>query len=332
MKKFLKISAIFFLCVIVYLIILIPFSDINKLKTGYVEKQVKNDEINYEVVDKLPNDWVNINHLPRHTVNAIMMSEDWAFYQHEGVDFNQLKEAMKKTIDKGKKLRGASTISQQVVKNLFLNKKRSFFRKFNELIITIVLEKQLPKKKILEIYLNIIEYGVNLYGIHDASYFYFKKPPSQLEIKESAFLAMLIPNPKKYAQSYRAKTLTPYARKTINSILEKLESVNLIDESKYLELKEQPLDFEKRKEVNEEAAAGIPGTEEKSNEDSLDFSKQKKYQGAGNKQIKVNTKKADDFEESYRNDPELMVDDNLLNDDGAVNRNLEKVDTEFQVE
>ena len=231
-KKTFSLLLLFFILLIgaYFLFFLLPiFKDAKLLKTHYVATVVKNDHVDYKLVTKKPFNWISPKQNPLAT-KAIMISEDWAFYNHEGVDLNQIKETVMGNIRQKKRIRGASTITQQLVKNLFLSKEKTLTRKFNEIIIALYLESVVSKQKILETYLNVIEYGKNLYGINKAAYFYFQKSFSELNPKEAAFLAMLLPNPKKYSSSYFRKELTPYAKKIIKNILTKLTTVRAIDQ------------------------------------------------------------------------------------------------------
>ncbi len=191
--------------------------------------------VEYKRVDSLPPNWVTLDKISNKLQGAIIASEDGKFFFHPGYDIEQLQKVIDDNfVQKKKKLRGASTITQQLVKNLFLNKDRTFLRKSKELFYAIMIEKYVNKKKILEIYLNIIEYGENLYGIKQASNFYFKKDPLSLSARESAFLAMLLPSPKKYSKSFKLKILTPFASNMIDSILLKMKQNGIIGEEEYL--------------------------------------------------------------------------------------------------
>jgi monofunctional biosynthetic peptidoglycan transglycosylase len=132
------------------------------------------------------------------------------------------------------------------VKNIYLSKEKSIVRKMRELWMSTKIEKVLGKSRILELYFNIAELGEGVFGIGQASQFYFHKSPRELSAKEGAFLAMLLPSPKKYAISYRHGELTPYARKIIRSILNKMViSRYLSPEERDLEWR-TPLSFEKK--------------------------------------------------------------------------------------
>jgi len=191
-----------------------------------------------------PKGWTNIKEVPSSILWPIIVSEDWGFYQHGGVDWEQLKLVL---IDGMKKLeikRGASTITQQVIKNLFLSDERSYFRKFNEIILAYYLESKVSKKWILEQYVNLAEFDKNIYGIRNASRHYFNKSPSQLRYKEGAFLAMLLPSPKKYSVSFYKKDLTSFARRQVSRILGKLVLAKIITRDQMQEELATPLTWE----------------------------------------------------------------------------------------
>lgn len=188
--------------------------------------------------------WASLAEISKNAIGAVVVSEDWAFFQHKGFDPKQIEEAARDAIEDGGKMRGASTITQQVAKNVFLSQERSWVRKVRELALAVELEKTLSKRKILEIYFNIAEWGEGVFGIAQASDYYFQKPPSSLTAREGAFLAMLLPSPKKYSVSFRSRELTPYARKRIRQILENMAEAGYIDASIYSQEVDLPLSFE----------------------------------------------------------------------------------------
>jgi len=177
-----------------------------------------------------PSSWVKLNRISYEARWAIIVSEDWAFFDHEGIDLNQLKIAIKDSIQEGELTRGASTITQQVVKNVLLSNKREISRKIKEILLAREVERRLSKEKILEIYLNLIELGKNIYGVKEASFFYFNKHPRKLNAREGAFLAMLLPSPVKYSTSFYEKELTPFASEQVENILIKLRQAKIITE------------------------------------------------------------------------------------------------------
>lgn len=202
--------------------------DVERLITQYPYFNLKNKK--YEIQDSKPASWVEISDVSDYAKWAMVVSEDWAFYKHHGIDIQQLRIAIGESIKQGKFVRGASTITQQVVKNTILTSERSLWRKFREMIMAYKLERVVDKDRILEIYLNIVELGKDIYGIKNASMHYFNKPPSKLTAREGAFLAMLLPSPVKYGTSFKKKKLTPFAKEVIDSILVKLRQAKVYDE------------------------------------------------------------------------------------------------------
>lgn len=191
-----------------------------------------------------PGRWAPLSSISRKAQGAVIVSEDWAFYQHPGYDEKQLREAIHESLEEGKLSRGASTITQQVVKNIYLSKEKSVTRKVRELWMATKVEKVLGKKRILELYFNVAEWGEGIFGIGHAARFYFNKSPSELGAKEGAFLAMLLPSPKKYGVSFRQHRLTPYARRTIRSIMGKMVQAGFLTaEERDIEWS-RPLSFE----------------------------------------------------------------------------------------
>ncbi len=237
------------------------FPDVSVLKHRYpvVKYQGSKKPPKVTLQNSRPAGWVGLGEISRVAVGAVIVSEDWAFYQHEGYDAKQIKEAIREDWEAGRFVRGASTITQQVVRNVFLSKDKNLWRKVKELILAVRIEDAVGKKKILETYLNIAEWGEGIFGIREAAEFYFKKSPQMLTAKEGAFLAMLLPSPKRYGQSFRAKRLTHYADKTVRSILSKMAQAHYITpEEREAELM-MPLLFE---------IPSNPITEESPEEDS----------------------------------------------------------------
>ncbi len=192
-------------------------------------------------VKNKPLEWVSLSDISEKTLGAILVSEDWAFYHHNGLDPNQIKKALEINWQKGRFVRGASTITQQVVRNIFLNKDKNLWRKFKEIILALRLEKELSKNEILEIYLNIAEWGEGLYGIGPASRYYFNKHPSELTAKEGAFLAVLLPSPRKYSRTFREQGLTEFAFNRMENILQKMTQAQYLTAEEYQEESSEPL-------------------------------------------------------------------------------------------
>jgi len=140
--------------------------------------------------------WMEYRRISSNLSRAVLVAEDDAFWQHEGVDFQQLQESLEVDWAKGKLVRGASTITQQLAKNLYLSPSRNPLRKFRELIIARRLEAELKKARILELYLNVIEWGDGIYGADAASRAYFATSASAVGPDQAALLAAAIINPR----------------------------------------------------------------------------------------------------------------------------------------
>jgi monofunctional biosynthetic peptidoglycan transglycosylase len=139
-------------------------------------------------------EWVNLERISPHAAIAVVASEDQQFPFHAGFDLNSIRESVRAS-EKGKKLRGASTISQQVAKNLFLWNGRSFVRKGLEAWMTVLIELTWSKERILEVYLNIVQFGRGIYGVEAAASRFFHKPAARLSSSDAATLAAVLPNP-----------------------------------------------------------------------------------------------------------------------------------------
>ena len=228
------------------------------LKTQYPHVIYHGPKKSSEIVVKKnpPVNWVPLSQVSKVAQGAILVSEDWAFYHHPGYDEKQIKEAIEDSLEAGKLTRGASTITQQVVRNIYLYKQKSITRKIRELWMATKIEKILGKKKILELYLNIAEWGEGVFGIQEASHLYFDKNASELTAKEGAFLAMLLPSPKKYGISFRQHQLTPYARRIVKSVLGKMVQAGYLSSEQKSAEWLKPLRFETKFEPN------LPGDDE----------------------------------------------------------------------
>lgn len=178
-------------------------------------------------------DYVPLKNISPYLQKTVILTEDSNFWNHKGFDWESIEKNAKQGLASGVFKRGGSTISQQLAKNMYLTKDRTFIRKGLEAIITDRIENTLTKKEILERYFNIVEFGKNIYGIKAAAKYYFQKSPAELGIVESAFLAMVLPNPVKYSQSYYRKELTPFARKRVAEIVENMYRYHRISQEEY---------------------------------------------------------------------------------------------------
>ena len=178
-------------------------------------------------------DYVKLRDVSPFVLHAVIAAEDGSFYSHGGFDWFELKQSFSTDLKKGQFHRGGSTLTQQLAKNVFLGKEKSVWRKAKEAYLAYGIEKRFPKNFILEKYLNVVEFGENIYGIKPAAKFYFRKSPADLNPLEAAWLAMLLPSPKKYSQSFRKGTLTPYARRMVSTILKRMTSFGKLTAAAY---------------------------------------------------------------------------------------------------
>lgn len=183
--------------------------------------------------------WVPYGAISEHLKKAIFISEDAAFYSHKGIDMNELKAALKKYWETLSFSRGGSTITMQLAKNLYLNPSKNPLRKIKEILIARQLEQALSKRRIFELYLNVVEWGRNVYGAEAAARYYFGKSAADLDPLEAATLAALLPSPR----SSRERNLL-YRR---NVILGRLASVGYISSEEYQQARQTPL-FQKVEE------------------------------------------------------------------------------------
>ncbi len=153
---------------------------------------------------KMDKDWVSLEEISPHLQLAVVCSEDQNFLMHYGFDFKALKKAMINN-EKSKKIRGGSTISQQTAKNVYLWDGRNYVRKAFEVYFTLLIETLWSKERIMEMYLNVVEFGDGIYGAEAAAKHYFKKSAAKLTREEAAILAALLPNPRSYGKHINGK-------------------------------------------------------------------------------------------------------------------------------
>lgn len=174
--------------------------------------------------------YIKYNQVPKSFIDALIASEDAAFWGHEGFDINEIKESFRKNFIEGKLVRGGSTITQQLAKNLYLSNEKSLVRKFRELFLAQKIEKVLAKKEILEKYINVVEFGENIFGLKQASQKYFSVTPQELNIAQSIYLVSLLPNPKSYGKSRYTKKLSKINTSRMRIIADRLQYYNKITE------------------------------------------------------------------------------------------------------
>jgi monofunctional biosynthetic peptidoglycan transglycosylase len=185
--------------------------------------------------------------ISEHLKKAILISEDAAFFSHQGIDLNEIRAALKRDWETLSFSRGGSTITMQLAKNLYLSPSKNPLRKLKELVIARQLEQSLSKRRIFELYLNVVEWGRNVYGAEAASRYYFGKSAADLDPLEAATLAAMLPSPR------NSKERNILNRR--NLILTRLASVGYLSGEEYRRIKQAPL-FQRVEEKARELDGG----------------------------------------------------------------------------
>lgn len=331
----------FFIVVgLIYYFAIFPRQEIESLENSHVAVSVTKDlKANYTITKKRPANWVSLKEMNYTAAHAIVVSEDWSFYGHSGYDLGQIKEAAVEAVE-GERTRGASTISQQVVKNLFLSPEKTLTRKFKELLYSTYMERNVSKERILETYLNIAEFGPGIYGIKAASRHYFKKKPKELTAKEGAFLAMLLPSPKRYGESFRKGQMTEFAQKTVDNILDKMVVAKYIKKEQLERIKGQTFNWETSPSSDSSSIAGQQGikngTHSGTHKDiqkgtkTVKKSRTKRRKKMAKKRKKDLTGKS--VEAKMGIDEQLKLEENPEFDEDALVEDVDGLEAEFNVQ
>lgn len=206
-----------------------PLPEIEKLRGPFRRVMTGRDGRETLVaVDPASPDFVPLDDVPPLFVRGLLTSEDAAFWTHPGLDLAEVPVAMSMNWVRGERARGASTITQQLARNLFLTRERSYRRKLQEAALALLLDSALGKRRILEVYLNVIEWGPGIHGLGPAARHYFGKNPSELTPRECAFLVALIPGPIKYQASFASGVLSRGFSRLVNGVLYRLRSVDML--------------------------------------------------------------------------------------------------------
>ena len=180
--------------------------------------------------------------LPRHVFGAFVAAEDARFFRHHGFDPEQIERSLAINVDSGKLLRGGSTISQQLVKNVFLGPERTLARKLQEAVLTWRVEARIGKRVILERYLDLIELGEGVHGIAAAARYWFARPAEKLSVRQAAFLAALTPAPRTTSRLVRASgSLTPEVAEKVDIVLRAMRVAGVIDRASLERARREPL-------------------------------------------------------------------------------------------
>ncbi|WP_246329730.1 transglycosylase domain-containing protein [Geomonas limicola] len=235
MKKYLLWGALALVVYLAYvavsLYLLPPVAELKNRKTN-VTIQVKDWQGDYHpfVVGPANRNWTPSASIPSEMKWAVILAEDASFYKHEGIDVKAIKNAIKYDLEKKSLARGASTITQQVAKNLYLSREKTLTRKVKEVYLAKRMEQELSKGRIIELYLNVIELGPMVYGIGHGSRYYFGKHPSALTPRECAFLAAMLPGPRVAYNPY--KNLDRVLQRS-NMILRLLANKGVLSQGEY---------------------------------------------------------------------------------------------------
>jgi hypothetical protein len=221
-----------------------PLPSIERLKGPFVHRAQSAGGVTTLVhVDPDSPDFIALADVPPLLVRTLLLGEDAGFYGHHGIDLTELPAALATDLARGSFARGASTIPQQLAKNLFLSREKTVSRKLEELALALLLDSSLGKDRLLEIYLNVIEWGPGLYGLRPAARHYFGKEPGALTPKQMAFLVSLVPGPLKYQRSFAGGTPTPFFEGLMATLLAKLNAVGALGDEEYRLALAEPLDL-----------------------------------------------------------------------------------------
>ena len=202
-KRFKWSAFVLLLIVLLPLLYFLSLPDLSKLKkenpkkTALMEYREKEWKEEGKKV-RMNQIWVPLSNISPYLLKAVLIGEDDKFWNHEGFDYEAIQKAIEKDIKAGRFKFGGSTISQQLARNLYLSPAKNPLRKMREAIITWRMERVLSKRRILELYLNAVEWGDGIFGVEAASKYYYGKPSSELTPQEAARLAAVLPNPRRY--------------------------------------------------------------------------------------------------------------------------------------
>jgi len=187
--------------------------------------------------------FVPLAELPTHVIRAVTAAEDAGFFAHDGFDFEEIRNALAQGTQAGRVVRGGSTITQQLAKNLYLSREKTLARKITEAAVTVALEATVPKQRLLEIYLNVAEWGPGVWGIGPAARHWFGKDARALTPREAAFLASVIPNPVRYHVMWEQGATTEAWDQRVDELLLKLEEQGVLSDDQLVAAMREPLAF-----------------------------------------------------------------------------------------
>lgn len=211
------------------------FEDLQAQAEARVRSQLEATDAFYQ--------WTPLREVNRDLLYAVVLAEDARFFQHRGLDYDALLDALITNLRRGETAFGGSTLSQQTAKNLFLTQQQTYYRKLQEAVLTRRLENRFSKNQILELYLNLAEFGPDIYGVAAASRYYFDKPPAAINAAEGAYLTLLLPSPRRYHYTlFQNRNVTPGLQRKYRRILMDMRHANYISQAqlnRYLPLIER---------------------------------------------------------------------------------------------
>jgi penicillin-binding protein 1A len=247
MKKFFVIGIAAFLASVLIILSVFVATSLRKLPNvallkhyrpaAAAEVSDKDGNVLTQYFDRKFRIWVPIKELPDIVIKAVVTAEDDTFFEHHGVNYKATWDALILDVQKHRFARGGSTITQQMIKNVFLSKEKTISRKLREYVLARKAEEILTKRQILQIYLNEVEWGENIYGIEAASRYYLDKHASELTIGEAALLAGMLPNPRYYNPAKRPSK----ARDRQERVLFNMQQAKLITQDEYATALAEPL-------------------------------------------------------------------------------------------
>lgn len=176
-------------------------------------------------------DWTPRSEIPKACVAAVVAGEDARFFEHRGVDWESVRLSYRVNEKAGRPKRGGSTITQQLVKNTFLSRKRSYVRKARELVGALLLDLTMSKESQLTWYLNVVEFGPNVYGIERAAQYYFKKGAAKLTPSECVQLAVILPRPNRWNRSLVTRRYAPFFQRRYRTICNRIRILGLLEDA-----------------------------------------------------------------------------------------------------
>ncbi len=222
----------------------------NPTQTALMRQRIREAE-NGDKLLTIKQHWIPLSRIPRHVINAVVVAEDGTFWEHGGFDWYEFQKSLEKNWEKKRAVRGASTITQQLAKNLYLSTSKDPIRKLQEWIITVLLEHHLDKNRILEIYLNVIEWGRGIFGIEAAAQTYYGRPAGSLSLEQAMRLAAVIPSPLKHKPTDNSRWML-FRR---NVVAQRMQG------RKYFEAGQEPDEDETEQPQTKENQSSQPQTE-----------------------------------------------------------------------